>query len=170
MAPFGPSDKVTGSGQAGREFGPHATPATPAQANKITGDKETVTMVFPRPVTLTTDSYKRIHFPAGINEVPVSLANHEYLAQNGVSRHNQQVSKLPDPDTDEDEDEDDGRRGQEFTVEALSKLTKADLIHGAKEDFGLELDPVKKKDDLILDILAEVEKRKALDAAGAGQK
>jgi len=45
---------------------------------------ETVTMVFPQPVTLTLDHHHQINFKAGIQEVPVELKNHIYLRANGV--------------------------------------------------------------------------------------
>jgi hypothetical protein len=79
----------------GREFGPHDKPATPKQ---IAPDEKTVTMVFPKKVTLTTDKFKRVHFPAGVNDVPESLASHPYLELNGVKRHGSGViaSALPE--------------------------------------------------------------------------
>jgi len=64
------------------------------------GDKP-VLMVFPKRVILTMANWdvtnpdqvdrvnptRRIHYPAGIHEVPERLANHWYLGANGVVRH-----------------------------------------------------------------------------------
>lgn len=157
MSPFGPSDNAVG--QFGREFGPHATPATPAQAAKAADDKsgKTVTMVFPKEVTLTTDSYKRIKFPAGVHAVPAALADHPYLEQCGVRKHQVNTARLPEPEDDEPEDEE----TDEVTIESLQKLTKAELIALGKDQYGLELDPVSKKDDLIISIMEAVEKGQA---------
>jgi hypothetical protein len=44
----------------------------------------TVMMVFPHAVVLSTDDHRRISFPAGVNDVPVELKDHRYLAANGV--------------------------------------------------------------------------------------
>lgn len=49
--------------------------------------EETVTMVFPRAVMLTLDDHSRVHFAAGIQEVPASLAEHRYLSRCGVKKY-----------------------------------------------------------------------------------
>jgi hypothetical protein len=45
-----------------------------------------VKMTFDRPVTLTMPDYRTVRFPAGIQEVPESLADDPYLKANGVTR------------------------------------------------------------------------------------
>lgn len=54
--------------------------ATEDEAEK----EDTVTMVFPCDVVLTTDDGSKIHFKKGIHEVNVSHSDHWYLAARGV--------------------------------------------------------------------------------------
>lgn len=56
------------------------------------GDK-TVTMIFPRRVVLMCPGFHRVEFPAGTQEVPESLADHQYLKDHGVKRYEPKVSK-----------------------------------------------------------------------------
>jgi len=42
---------------------------------------------------------------------------------------------------------------KKHTKASLSKLTKADLEHLGRNDFGIELDRRKKKDDLVAELL-----------------
>jgi hypothetical protein len=50
-------------------------------------DVETVTMLFPRPVTIVNKDKIKIHFKAGPQEVPLQDADNWYLAANGVKRY-----------------------------------------------------------------------------------
>lgn len=50
-------------------------------------EEPTVTMMFPRPVLITLGDHTRISFPVGTQEVPESLANHQWLKRNGVKRY-----------------------------------------------------------------------------------
>jgi hypothetical protein len=63
---------------------PHDTPLKPAD---VVGTEGTVTMFFPRKVLLTLDDHRRVEFNPGIQEVPLNLADHQYLKLNGVTRH-----------------------------------------------------------------------------------
>jgi hypothetical protein len=58
---------------------------TPDQARTKFGG-ETVGMIFPHEVYLTTQERDIINFPAGRHEVPEELADHPYLRANGVER------------------------------------------------------------------------------------
>jgi hypothetical protein len=59
----------------------------PADGVEILPGEPTVTMVFPKPVLLTLPGYRRVQFKAGVNQVPQSLADHEYLKLSGATRH-----------------------------------------------------------------------------------
>lgn len=48
---------------------------------------DTVTMIFPRAVMLQHAPGKKVTFKAGTREVPADLADHPYLAANGVERY-----------------------------------------------------------------------------------
>lgn len=64
----------------------HATRSphvTPEEYKEETGD-DMVTMEFPKRVLLTLDDRRRIDFPAGIHEVPATLAVHPYLKDCGA--------------------------------------------------------------------------------------
>lgn len=51
-------------------------------------DEATVTMVFPRKLSINLDNYMgRVDFDAGLQEVPVSLESHWYLVQQGVVKY-----------------------------------------------------------------------------------
>jgi hypothetical protein len=60
-------------------------PLTPQEAEEKLG-KETVAMVFPRPVAITLPDRSVVSYTAGIHQVPVELADHSYLAASGVTR------------------------------------------------------------------------------------
>jgi hypothetical protein len=47
--------------------------------------EDTVKMNFPTPVTLTLPDYTQMHFPAGVQEVPASVAEDPYLAASGAT-------------------------------------------------------------------------------------
>jgi hypothetical protein len=64
---------------------PRQTPLKPEEA--VAPGEGTVTMVFPQPVNLTTNDNRLVRFNAGINEVPESLADHQYLRLSGVKKH-----------------------------------------------------------------------------------
>jgi hypothetical protein len=65
-----------------------ATPGTKFVMPKPLADEPTVTMTFPRKVSLQLDENAGlVHFDAGLQEVPTSLAGHPYLAQQGVKRY-----------------------------------------------------------------------------------
>jgi len=55
----------------------------------------TVTMVFPKRVLLQYKLGQLVEFLPGIQEVPVSMANHQYLEANGVQRYT--PPKPPEP-------------------------------------------------------------------------
>ena len=117
MTDFAPSAAQTG----GREFGPHAKPATPEQI-KAKGEP-TVTMVFTKKVLLTLPGYRRVQFNPGVHEVPASIANDrhaaEYLELNGVRRHTAEVAEqLPDLPDEVDADENEEEAEEEDALEA----------------------------------------------------
>jgi hypothetical protein len=64
----------------------HVEPPIPVQ--QAAKGKKTVTMVFKRPVRLTTREGV-IDFPEGVVEVPEDLADHDYLRLSGATRHEQ---------------------------------------------------------------------------------
>jgi hypothetical protein len=45
-----------------------------------------VKMQFPHPVTMTLPGYRTVHFPQGVQEVPASMVDHQYLVDNGVTK------------------------------------------------------------------------------------
>jgi hypothetical protein len=79
---------------------PERKPFAPADdPKKVTAEQaakgqETVTMVFAKPVLLSTQDGRRIQFNAGVNEVPKEFADHEWLKHNGVTAYdkNKEVS------------------------------------------------------------------------------
>lgn len=58
-------------------------PPTGAEAAEEAGE-DTIKMYVPSGFTLIKDDLSMIHFPTGIQEVPVSVADHPYLAAQGV--------------------------------------------------------------------------------------
>lgn len=58
----------------------------PMSAAEAAPDEATTKMNFPHPVTLTLPGYRMVHFPEGIQEVPESMVDHEYLAAHGVTK------------------------------------------------------------------------------------
>lgn len=64
-----------------------ASRAVPKTAAMAAAGEKTVMMSFPKRVILTLNDHSRIDFPAGICEVPESLADHKWLAQNGVKQY-----------------------------------------------------------------------------------
>jgi hypothetical protein len=71
-----------------RQGQPPRAPIAPAEAAKE--GEGTVLMNFPQPVTLTMPGpvppkYTMVHFPAGVQPVPESLASDEYLLQSGAA-------------------------------------------------------------------------------------
>lgn len=63
-------------------------------ADVYDGEEETVTMILPRACrVLTSDRKKLIKFPAGTQEVPLSLADHPYLKANGAVRYVPKLAK-----------------------------------------------------------------------------
>lgn len=68
-----------------RQGEPPRPPMTPAEAAGF-GNEKTVKMLLPVPCTLTLPGYHLVQFPAGIVEVPESLADHRYLLAHGASR------------------------------------------------------------------------------------
>ncbi len=64
------------------------------------GDEvKTVTMIFPKPVTVVNDEKIKIHFPAGTQEVPEVLKDNWYLAANGVTFYDRELNKRTDGPT-----------------------------------------------------------------------
>src|SRR5258708_3969767 len=68
-------------------------PIAAARVNDLTDveqafpDEETVSMDFPKDVTLILDGHKgKVKFRAGPNDAPVTLADHFYLTAHGVTR------------------------------------------------------------------------------------
>jgi hypothetical protein len=53
----------------------------------ITKDIKTITMHFPKPITLSLNTGKKVRFGSGIQEVPEYLANHWYLEVSGVKAY-----------------------------------------------------------------------------------
>lgn len=62
---------------------PRRPPMTGAEA--AGEDEKMVKMNFPHPVTITLPGYIPVHFPAGVQDVPESIVEHGYLADNGVT-------------------------------------------------------------------------------------
>jgi hypothetical protein len=65
-------------------------PGEPRQAALTGADvaeegEKLVKMNFPHAVTVTLPGYRSVYFPAGIQEVPASMVEHPYLADNGVT-------------------------------------------------------------------------------------
>jgi hypothetical protein len=72
----------------GPQPGPFATASLSSRAPLVRDDnEETVTMVFPHPVRITRDDLSVVDFPAGIQQVRVSDAEHDYLARNGAYKY-----------------------------------------------------------------------------------
>lgn len=121
--------------------------ATPAQFPDSVADDDTVTMVFPHAVSLNLDNYAGIiHFKPGIQEVPVSLKDHDYLKKNGVILY--EKPKVAEPKKTTSVPSATPAAPVEPAPD-LSKMTKAEIVAHAAEVHGLELDPSLKKDELI---------------------
>lgn len=60
-------------------------------SDEFTGN--TTTMVFPKKVRLTLDTYNYVDFDAGIQEVPDEIADHWYLKAHGVQKHEKKRQK-----------------------------------------------------------------------------
>jgi len=75
-----------------------AIPIPRPRLPKHIADEPTITMVFPRALSLNLDNYMgRVDFDKGLQEVPVSLENHWYLVQQGVARYAKPEEPKPDP-------------------------------------------------------------------------
>jgi hypothetical protein len=59
-------------------------PTVPPLAVEAFPKSKTVTMVFPKPVTLTLSDQTQVRFKEGPQEVPVELKDHWYLKANKV--------------------------------------------------------------------------------------
>jgi hypothetical protein len=69
------------------ESGAHRVQMQREAAVEVKTDESTVLMKFPQDVLLTLDAHqRRIFFPAGVNQVVKSLADHPYLKAAGVER------------------------------------------------------------------------------------
>lgn len=68
-------------------------PAKSAEEFAAEAGVDTVTMIFPRPVILTTGEHQRIEFKAGPQEVPADLQDHWYLKANGAVRYDPRRSQ-----------------------------------------------------------------------------
>lgn len=77
-----------------KPFAPADDPKRVTAAQAAEG-QETVTMVFPRPVLLSTQDGRRIEFGAGVNEVPKDLANHEWLKLHGATVYDKNSNVSP---------------------------------------------------------------------------
>lgn len=67
---------------------------TPVSAHQVLRKGEgTVTMIFPRAITLLTEGDIRVAFNAGPQEVPQHLADHEWLRRNGVRAYDSPIAK-----------------------------------------------------------------------------
>lgn len=64
---------------------PGSPPQEPAAATPAPGEA-TVKMTFAQPVTLTLPGYRIVRFAAGIQDVPESLADDDYLKASGATR------------------------------------------------------------------------------------
>lgn len=69
----------------GTKLGEQPKPLDPAEALKP--GETTVTMIFPRDVTLNLGSGEKVKFKKGVREVPEHLSTHYYLRDNGVTPH-----------------------------------------------------------------------------------
>jgi len=61
-------------------------PRRPQSATDAFPDEKTIKLNFPHPVTLTLPGYQTVHFPAGVQDVPVNLLDEQYLKDNGVTK------------------------------------------------------------------------------------
>jgi hypothetical protein len=61
------------------------------------GAKNTVMMLFPHRVLLTTNDRQRVEFLAGAQSVPNELADHPYLKAHGVTRYEPKVQDTKGP-------------------------------------------------------------------------
>lgn len=69
---------------------PVATAAqTPEQFAK---GRRTATMIFDKPVTLTIQHGEKVHYPAGVHEVPVEHKDHWYLKAHNVREYAKPVA------------------------------------------------------------------------------
>jgi hypothetical protein len=75
-------------------FAPADDPRRVTAAQAAEG-QDTVTMIFPRPVLLSTQDGRRIQFNAGVNEVPKDLADHIWLKHNGVTAYDKNKDVSP---------------------------------------------------------------------------
>jgi hypothetical protein len=77
--------------------GPGNEPAAPISVAQATLPNEaTVAMVFQKEVVLTDDQHKRIRFPIGLVNVPAHLADHWFLAANGVRKAGEEQAQDPE--------------------------------------------------------------------------
>jgi hypothetical protein len=80
---------------------PERQPFAPADdPRKVTAEQaaegqETVTMIFPRPVLLSTQDGRRVQFNAGVNEVPRDLSDHIWLKHNSVTVYDKNKDVSP---------------------------------------------------------------------------
>ena len=56
-------------------------------------EDETVTMHVPRKVVLTLSDARRVEILPGTQEVPLDIADHDWLLRNGATRHDAAVAK-----------------------------------------------------------------------------
>ncbi len=76
---------------------PHK-PAVELNQHETLRGSETVTMIFPRDVTLLLQDYSKLTFKAGAQEVPVDLKDHWYLRHNGVLAYEPRAPKSEPPE------------------------------------------------------------------------
>lgn len=79
----------------------HLKPAATPLEMAVEGEK-TVTMIFPKAATLTLDNHRRVNFPAGVQEVPVSLSTNIWLQRHGATLY--QAEKVDATDTAQQEE------------------------------------------------------------------
>lgn len=76
----------------GKLFGyPHTPPATPMEMAKP--GEEIITAMVPKPFQLRVEENRAVNIAAGVQQMPVSIAEHWYSIANGV----QIISRQPAP-------------------------------------------------------------------------
>jgi hypothetical protein len=69
-------------------------PSTTRSVEQVYGkDVETMTMIFPKAVTIVNAQKIKLHFPAGVQEVPMCDADNWYLKANGVLMYDRDTGK-----------------------------------------------------------------------------
>lgn len=150
-----------------------AVPVPKPALPKHLADEPTVTMLFPRALSLNLDEYMGlVHFGAGLQEVPVSLATgwnnkagepgmHWYLLQQGVKAYEKPPQAKQDPALLAAQLKEAGYKVEpptEPTTEVeLAGMTKKELAAYASAQHGLALEDRMTRDQMV----AAIEERRA---------